>query len=62
MCKLLKRKIDVEAIPNIVINVFINVLVKDTLIPIEPSQSNKVFFFDDPNAQMVKAGINRSAG
>ena len=62
MCNLLKRKIDVEAIPNIVMNVFINVLVKDTLISMEPLQSKQEFFLDDPNAHKEKTGINRSAG
>ena len=48
--------------PKTVINVFIKVLVKDTLMLIEPLQSRQDFFFDDPNAQMEKAGINKRAG
>ena len=48
--------------PKIVMNVFIDILVKDTLISMEPLQSRQDFFFDDPNAQMEKAGINKRAG
>ena len=59
---LTKKKIDVEAMPKTVMSVFINVFVKDTLMSMEPLQSKQDFFFDDPNAQMEKAGINRSAG
>ena len=43
-------------------NMFINMFVKDKLISMDPLQSKQDFFFDDPNAQMEKAGINRSAG
>ena len=58
----LTKKIDAEAMPKTFMSVFINVFVKDTLMSMEPLQSKQDFFFDGPNAQMEKAGINRSAG
>ena len=48
--------------PKIVMSVFINMLVKETLISTELLQSRQDFSFDDPNAQIENAGINRSAG